>query len=601
MNTQKEDSKVKKAFDYDKKKKDKIKPEKGLRIPCDIKKGDFYKVTLHNNENGTGRVVDFNEKEIRFSEYTESDSTVVYEYTHKVDNIISMEPMIQSLQKEKSVKNNIVIVTMRTGTTGYGELQRETKDVLVLDNFVFFSDGSIPYDITIKKVLIREYLKLNVPVGDVIDSEELERTFQIDGEISKKKEGRVKEFQPFYSSTDTPVNESIHKAGYSKRGWNQFEVNEKLFGMKATFDESMYTTVLDKNSKEYKKYAHEAECIARKIDKPSSSNPHIEEERGRISNKPEDEKYGSAFSKKDPRRENKEVKESVKEVPREVKEVKESVKEVKESAKESNKECAKEVPREVKECAKESNKECAKEETKEIKEQNKETAVEVKDITKEVSHAEPKSTESGDVPVSETKQNIQKKNIISTPHMKSTSPKKQDKTKPVPRAIIAQEGVDLSDMVFSSMRNKNKADSVHSPAQTHDKEKKEEKKPFVKKVKPEDTQKSNTAPRQTGRRLNPAANMFDPVTAKRTEFVVTPGVAKQLRELGEAWTVTGQVSEALWKKPSESIKNENSEKEIMEKEEDLKKKKIEKEEEKKPFRNNFIPKKEYSNKYYKKP
>ncbi|KAI5144080.1 hypothetical protein NEPAR04_2057 [Nematocida parisii] len=584
MNTQKEDSKAKKTFDCDKKRKDKIKPERVLRIPCDIKKGDFYKVTLHNSENGTGRVVDFNEREIRFSEYTESDSTVVYEYTHKVDNIVSIEPMIQSLQKEKSVKNNIVIVTMRTGTTGYGELQRETKDVLVLDNFVFFSDGSIPYDITIKKVLIREYLKLNVPVGEVIDSEELERTFQVDDEISKKKEGqegRVKEFQPFYSSKDTPVNESIHKAGHGKRVWNQFEANEKLFGMKATFDESMYTTVLDKNSKEYKKYAHEAECIARKIDKPSSSNPHIEEERGRISNKPEDEKYGSAFSKKDPRRENKEVprevNEPVKEVP--VKEFKETVNEpIKEETKEPINEPAVEV---------------------------NEITKEVKDMTKDVSQTDPKSTESAEVSgIPETKQNNIQRNIISTPHMKSTSPKKQDKTKPVPRAIIAQAGVDLSDMVFSSMRNKNKADSAPSPGQAPDKEKKEEKKeekkPFVKKVKPEDAQKSSTPPRQPGRRLNPAANMFDPVTAKRTEFVVTPGVAKQLRELGEAWTVTGQVSEALWKKPSESIKNENTEKEIMKKE-DFKKKKTEREEEKKPARNNFIPKKEYSNKYYKKP
>ncbi|EPZ34416.1 hypothetical protein O9G_000603 [Rozella allomycis CSF55] len=47
--------------------------------------------------------------------------------------------------------------------------------------------------------------------------------------------------------------------------WDQFKVNEKLFGVKSNFNEEIYTTVLDKNDENFKKREKEAQKIANEI------------------------------------------------------------------------------------------------------------------------------------------------------------------------------------------------------------------------------------------------------------------------------------------------------------------------------------------------
>ncbi|KFG26631.1 uncharacterized protein NESG_00782 [Nematocida ausubeli] len=550
MNLHKEDSKVKKTFDQDRKRKDKVKNDKAFRLHSDIKKGDFYKVILHNNECRTGRLVDMTDKEIRFSEYTESDSTVAYEYTHKIEDIASLEPMILSLRKESSnIKNNVVIVTMRTGTTGYGELQKETKDCLVLNNFVFFSDAYIPYDITIKKVLIRDYLKLSVPVSEPIDSEKLEKSFQIDSEVGKKRFGKAKELQSFYASGEAPQKEAISKSHNGKEVWNQFEANEKLFGMKATFDESVYTTVLDKNSKEYKKYAYEAECIARRIDNPTSSNLHMEEERGRISNAGEDEKYGSAFSRHDSRRDSKEKLSDSKEkelqaIDKELKELQAKEKELKElQAKEKELKELQAKEKELKELqAKEKELKELQAKEKELKE------LQAKEKEPANSDTQEEAADSSSTSESKASTRLTHKKSSSTPTSKSDLPKKQDKPKHAVHPMLNQAGVDLSDMVFSSMRNKTKAEAAQKPPT-----KPEEKLKTINLAsKPEEsTTQKETSPAPV-RRLNPHARMFDPAKAPRSNFLISPSLAKAIKELSEAWTVYGEINAILWKKPKQA-------------------------------------------------
>ncbi|CAB9515436.1 binding protein [Seminavis robusta] len=64
-------------------------------------------------------------------------------------------------------------------------------------------------------------------------------------------------------------------------GWDQFEANEKLFNVNATFDENLYTTELDKTQIDNRKIA-EAERLAREIENTTSSNMHVAEERGHV-------------------------------------------------------------------------------------------------------------------------------------------------------------------------------------------------------------------------------------------------------------------------------------------------------------------------------
>ncbi|KAL0662146.1 hypothetical protein Bca4012_098983 [Brassica carinata] len=64
-----------------------------------------------------------------------------------------------------------------------------------------------------------------------------------------------------------------------KRGWNQFEVNETLFGVTSTFDEELYTTKLERGPRT-RELEEQALRIAREIEGENTRDLHVAEERG---------------------------------------------------------------------------------------------------------------------------------------------------------------------------------------------------------------------------------------------------------------------------------------------------------------------------------
>ncbi|KAI0325548.1 hypothetical protein GY45DRAFT_1260697 [Cubamyces sp. BRFM 1775] len=94
------------------------------------------------------------------------------------------------------------------------------------------------------------------------------------------------------------VDELTFGPGASGAAWDQFAVNEQLFGVKAEFDEEVYTTKLDRNAPDFKEKERKAAQIASEIMGTATNNPHIAEERvmnlnadGSSAN--EEEKYGA--------------------------------------------------------------------------------------------------------------------------------------------------------------------------------------------------------------------------------------------------------------------------------------------------------------------
>lgn len=85
--------------------------------------------------------------------------------------------------------------------------------------------------------------------------------------------------------------------GTSTKNWDQFEANEKLFGVTVDFDEDQYTTKLDKSSLEYKRRERFAERKAKEIMSGATGNVHVAEERGRMvvddSQMDEEDRYGA--------------------------------------------------------------------------------------------------------------------------------------------------------------------------------------------------------------------------------------------------------------------------------------------------------------------
>ena len=61
------------------------------------------------------------------------------------------------------------------------------------------------------------------------------------------------------------VDEVTFGPGASGGAWDQFAANEKLFGVKAGFDEDLYTTKLDRNAPDFKERERKAQQLANEI------------------------------------------------------------------------------------------------------------------------------------------------------------------------------------------------------------------------------------------------------------------------------------------------------------------------------------------------
>ncbi|KAA1467500.1 hypothetical protein DENSPDRAFT_856711 [Dentipellis sp. KUC8613] len=79
--------------------------------------------------------------------------------------------------------------------------------------------------------------------------------------------------------------------------WDQFDANERLFGVKTAFDEDQYTTKLDRTAKDFKEREKRAQVIANEILGATTNNPHIAEERSMNNTDDngtnEEDKYGA--------------------------------------------------------------------------------------------------------------------------------------------------------------------------------------------------------------------------------------------------------------------------------------------------------------------
>ncbi|KAG6817336.1 hypothetical protein H0H87_009934 [Tephrocybe sp. NHM501043] len=106
-------------------------------------------------------------------------------------------------------------------------------------------------------------------------------TFRTDTDISARKGGpRERELQQWSAGPEVapPTDEDTFGSS-TNTSWDQFAVNEKLFGLKTDFDENFYTTKLDRTAADFKERERHAQRIANEIIGATTSNPHIAEER----------------------------------------------------------------------------------------------------------------------------------------------------------------------------------------------------------------------------------------------------------------------------------------------------------------------------------
>lgn len=99
---------------------------------------------------------------------------------------------------------------------------------------------------------------------------------------------------PSPSLATTLDEQTFGSLATSTHKWDQFQVNESKFGVKTTFDETEYTTKIDRSTPDYEKREREARRLASEIESSSSDNLHLQEERNhrvQSDNRDEEDRY----------------------------------------------------------------------------------------------------------------------------------------------------------------------------------------------------------------------------------------------------------------------------------------------------------------------
>ncbi|KAG6727615.1 hypothetical protein I3842_02G134200 [Carya illinoinensis] len=111
---------------------------------------------------------------------------------------------------------------------------------------------------------------------------EKQQEILLDSSISQSRHVEVgRELAPWVPDEDAPQCPELENIfdGPWNRGWDQFETNEQLFGVRSTFDEELYTTKLERGPK-MEALEKKASRIAREIEGEDTQDLHSAEERG---------------------------------------------------------------------------------------------------------------------------------------------------------------------------------------------------------------------------------------------------------------------------------------------------------------------------------
>ncbi|KAK0613624.1 hypothetical protein B0T14DRAFT_282548 [Immersiella caudata] len=119
--------------------------------------------------------------------------------------------------------------------------------------------------------------------------------FKTDTSISNNRLGAERELKRWVPDSN-PDNDFSLEQPSGKKPWDQFAVNQQLFGVQTTYDEDIYTTSIDKSHPDYHKRVNFADRKAREIERSTAATSHVAEERvmdfvGGEDHRDEEEKY----------------------------------------------------------------------------------------------------------------------------------------------------------------------------------------------------------------------------------------------------------------------------------------------------------------------
>lgn len=103
--------------------------------------------------------------------------------------------------------------------------------------------------------------------------------FRTDTAISSSHASRERVLQPWVAPSGSEGLDMTLEKSTSGKQWDQFAVNERQFGIRTTYDENIYTTVIDKSHPQYKERLAKADKAAKEIESSATTTSHHAEER----------------------------------------------------------------------------------------------------------------------------------------------------------------------------------------------------------------------------------------------------------------------------------------------------------------------------------
>jgi len=123
--------------------------------------------------------------------------------------------------------------------------------------------------------------------------------FKTDTSISNTRLAGERDLKRWVPDSKDDTDYSLEATSKTPAGWDQFSVNEQLFGIKTDYDENIYTTKIDKAHPDYVQRQGFADRKAREIERSTAATSHVAEERimdfvGGEDQRDEEEKYASS-------------------------------------------------------------------------------------------------------------------------------------------------------------------------------------------------------------------------------------------------------------------------------------------------------------------
>lgn len=169
--------------------------------------------------------------------------------------------------------------------------QNSNKIIELMGKFVA-NNAEIKKLILSKKQTLREHFRKQEEEATNSNS-----SFETDTRISNKPTRRTKpgnkdrSLRKWTEHSNTSLEQSL-ESPHNQSNWDQFATNERLFGVKTTYDENLYTIAIDKTSQDYLKLEKEAGKIASEIMSGRKESVHSDHE---VDYSDEEEKFSSVI------------------------------------------------------------------------------------------------------------------------------------------------------------------------------------------------------------------------------------------------------------------------------------------------------------------